>query len=96
MLSVNETSELTRLDSFLLKGLKDGKVVEARSVAQDKPRETLSLTQDKWQCTYDTKLCVCAYVCFLVRLLLAILDNRIVWIYMCIVKLKEVKSRTKP
>ena len=94
MLSVNETSELTRLDSFVLKGLKDEEVVGARSVAQERLGETLSLTQGKWQCTYDTKLCVCAYIGLFVRLLLAISD--IVRIYMCIVKLKEVKSRTKP
>ena len=71
-------------------------MVGARSVAPEKLGETLSLMQGKWQCTYDTKLCVCAYVCLFVRLLLAIPDNRIVQIYLCIVKLKEVKSCTKP
>ena len=53
-------------------------VVRARSVAQGKLGEILSLTKGKLQYTYDTKLCVCAYVCLFVRLLLAILDNRIV------------------
>ena len=71
-------------------------MVGARSVAQKKLGETLSHTQGKWQCTYDTKLCVCAYVCLFVRLLLAIPDNRIVRIYLYIVKLKEVKSLNKP
>ena len=93
---INETSELTRLNSFVLKGLKDEEVVGAQSIAQEKLGETLSLRRGKWQCTYDTKLCVCAYVCLFVRLLLAIPDNRIVRIYLCIVKRKEVKSRTKP
>ena len=78
-----------------MKELKDGEVVRARSVAQDKLKETLLLTQGKWQCSYNTK-CVCAYVCLFVRLLLATFDNHILRIYLCIVKLKEVKSRTKP
>ena len=72
------TSELTRLVSFVFKGPKDEEVVRARSVAQQKLGETLSLRRVKWQYTYDTKLCVCAYVCLFVRLLLAILHNRIV------------------
>ena len=79
-----------------MKGLKDEEVVGAQSVAQEKLEETLPPRRGKWQRAYDTKLCVCAYVCFFVRLLLAIPDNRIVRIYMCIVKLKEVKSHTKP
>ena len=61
-----------------MKGLKDEEVVGARSVAQEKLGETLSLRRGKWQCTRDTKLCVYAYVCLFVRLLLVIPDNRII------------------
>ena len=50
-------------------------VVRARSIAQGKLGEILSLMKGKWQYTYDTKLCVCAYVFLFVRLLLAIADN---------------------
>ena len=74
---LNGRSKLTRLVSYVLKGLKDEEVVGAWSTTQEKLGETLSLTQGKWQCTYDTKLCFCAYICLFVRLLLAIIDNRI-------------------
>ena len=70
----------------------DGEVVLARSAAQEKLGEIFSLTRGKWQCTYDTKLCICAYVCLFSRLLLAIPDNHILRMYLCIVKLKEVKT----
>ena len=82
--------------TFYLKELKDEEVVAAWSIAQDKLGKALLLTQFKWQCTYKTKMCVCGYVGLLVRLLLVIPDDHIVWICFCDVKLKEVKSRTKP